>query len=183
MIETPTVLENLPRPPTLTKDILPYVAWRPLIQLETDDERARSLILPVIAVAWGNILNLYDVTNDITFDLKRNIELPRAVIGIAWVSHRVLVVLDEAWNLLIIDPDAEEYLVETSILKESLIANHAVFAAKPKDERAQMQSLLEGMDKDDFNKPMKSYHNFLAAHNGVIYLLVRLDTFNNMRIG
>lgn len=140
--------------------------------LDSEDDKGRSLILPVVVVAWGNIVNMYDVTNDITFELKRNIDLPRAVIGIAWVSHRVLVILDDAWNLMIIDPDAEEYLVESSILKESLISHHFVFAAKPKDERAQMASLLEGMDKEDFNKPLKSYHNFLAAHNGVIYLLV-----------
>jgi len=161
MIDVPTVLENVGKPNALSadKDYVPFCAWRNVIFSDDIDENNQPktrVLPPMIAISWGPIIQLFELTMDFSIVLKRTIDVNADVISVQWVSENVLVALDAQRNAFVIDTDNQDFLYE-KFFSQVNILNHESFVELKKDTPVSM----------------KTYTNIISTPaNGITYLLV-----------
>lgn len=125
----------------------------------------------MIAVAWGNILNIYSISNTLSFDLYRSIELKYDIIGVQWMGGNVLFVLNDQHQGIIVDSAADDCVSERISLKAHDILFHQIFSQMKREDRVTSYNEMEHL-KQVTPSLLTTFHHSLTSCNGSIFILV-----------
>lgn len=154
MQEVSHVLFQLKAPHTSSRQ-LPYFSWRPLISTEKEDGKYK-LFDPVLAVAWGNYINLVLVSSSkkdsqLNFKIVTAFKSQDNIIGITWVDSTSILYLSSTRGYVLFDPFKAEDIESRNLSVE--LSCHNKF------------SLHENTDL------IQSYHNSMCCFKEHVYTL------------
>jgi WD40 repeat protein len=155
------IVHQIPRPEGVREETLPHVAWRRVVIRETRGGQ-RKLMDPMLAIAWGNKIDLIQVLLTpkvetlpryaLEFASLQSYRTDAEICGLQWLGVNTIAFLTNSDELRVLDSSLLEE-VEISNVKHMEIAYHTKF----------------GMSRLCFANSMRSYkgHLYLLGLKGI----------------